>query len=72
MKVDKMKCPYCNEEMRKGYIQSAREIFWGQEKHIIFFTPHSDDEFAISNGFLNGSTTESYYCIKCKKLIVQL
>lgn len=67
-----MKCPYCNEEMRKGYIQSARPIFWGEKKHKISFVPNSDEEFTISGGFLTGGTTESYYCIKCKKLILQL
>lgn len=29
-----MKCPYCNQEMKKGYITSdARLIAWREEKH---------------------------------------
>lgn len=67
-----MKCPYCNEEMEKGYIQSARPIFWGEEKHKISFQPNRDKEFTISKGFLTGCTVESYYCINCKKLITEL
>lgn len=67
-----MKCPYCKGEMKKGYIQSARPIFWGEEKHKIFFKPDGNDEFTISKGVFNGSTAESFYCIKCKKIIIEL
>ncbi len=67
-----MKCPYCYEEMKNGYIQSARPIFWGEEKHKMFFQPHGDEEFNLSKGFLTGCTAESYYCIKCRKLIIEL
>ena len=42
-----MKCPYCNEEMKKGYIQSARQMFWGEKKHRMSFIPHGAEEFTI-------------------------
>lgn len=67
-----MKCPYCNEEMRRGYIQSARQIFWGKEKHKISFIPNRDGEFNISDGILNGATSEANYCEECKKLIIEV
>lgn len=67
-----MKCPYCNEEMKKGYIQSARPIFWAEEKHKMFFKPEGDAEFSLSKGILNGSAGEAYCCQKCKKIIIEI
>ena len=67
-----MRCPYCNEKMRRGYIQSARQIFWGEKKHKISFTPSRDGEINISDGLLCGATAEASYCEKCKKFIIEL
>jgi len=29
-----MKCPYCSDEMEKGYIKSSRFIHWGTENEL--------------------------------------
>lgn len=66
-----MLCPYCNEKMRKGYIQSPRQkIFWGEEKRKLFITPIEDD-IALSNGIMSVPAVESYCCPKCRKIIVE-
>ena len=31
-----MICPYCDDEMEQGYIQSGRDIIRGIEKHKVF------------------------------------
>lgn len=67
-----MNCPYCNEEMKKGLIQSARPIFWGEKKHKISFKVRGRKEFSISDGFWNGATAEAYHCLKCKKVIIDM
>lgn len=67
-----MKCLKCNEEMKKGYIQSSRIIFWGEEKHKAMFMPSKESEFFVSKGLFNGSTAESFYCEKCKLLITEV
>ena len=66
-----MKCPYCNEDMRMGYIQSARPIFWGEEKHKFFFTPRGDEEFEISESFWD-CTAEAFCCVRCGKVIIEV
>jgi hypothetical protein len=66
-----MQCPYCNEEMKKGYIQSPRQkIFWGEEKRKIFITPSGTD-VSLSEGIVNNPAVESYCCQKCRKIIVE-
>ena len=69
-----MQCPYCNEEMKHGYIQSPRhQIFWSEKKrknYSIFITP-SNPDVSLSNGFLSIPAVESYCCQKCKKIIIE-
>lgn len=65
-----MKCPYCNEEMKRGYIQSASPIFWGEEKHKIFMVESREGEFRLSEGVLKGSFAIAFHCKTCKKIIM--
>lgn len=68
-----MQCPYCNKELKKGYIQSARPIFWGEEKHKMSFKPEGDAEFNLSRGtgFFTGCVGEAYCCQKCKRIVIE-
>ncbi|SHE33593.1 hypothetical protein SAMN02745249_00236 [Atopostipes suicloacalis DSM 15692] len=66
-----MKCPYCEEEMDKGFVQSARNIFWSTEEKKLVFAPGKSDDIPIASGF-NGATKESYFCKNCKKIIIDL
>ena len=71
MEVNNMQCPYCNEVMKKGYIQSPRQpIFWGEEKRKISIRPSGAD-ISLSEGFINVPAVESYCCRKCRKIIVE-
>jgi hypothetical protein len=66
-----LQCPYCNKGMKKGYIQSARPIFWGEEKHKLSFKPEGDAEFSLSKGILTGSVGEAYCCQICKRIVIE-
>ena len=66
-----MKCPYCSEDMRVGYIQSARPIFWGEEKHKLLFSPRGNEEFTISESFWD-CTAEAFYCAQCGKVVIEV
>ncbi|MBO5969047.1 MAG: hypothetical protein J6S14_11185 [Clostridia bacterium] len=65
-----MKCPYCNKEMKKGYVQSARPIIWGLYKKKLLFSATQSTDFTVSNGYWNGCFAEAYHCPKCKKIII--
>ncbi|MFQ9892339.1 MAG: PF20097 family protein [Emergencia sp.] len=68
-----MKCPFCQEEMESGYVQSSHQIMWGKDKNDTFFMPDKNkDEFYISKGIWKGSFTKAEYCNKCKRIIISL
>ena len=67
-----MKCPYCAKKMAIGYLQSARPIFWAKKKKKLIFKPTAEDEFEVSDGFLNGCFAEAYVCPSCGKVILSL
>ncbi|MGO1477234.1 PF20097 family protein, partial [Alkalibacterium gilvum] len=65
-----MKCPYCNQEMENGLVQSSRGIFWGKKKHKFFGIPIHEEEFSIADGW-NTSAINGYCCRDCQKIIIE-
>jgi hypothetical protein len=57
--------------MENGFVQSARDIFWGGKKHKLFFKPSNDNEFIIADGW-NGCAINAYCCRDCEKIIINL
>ena len=54
-----MQCPYCNEEMKKGYIQSPRhKIYWGKKKSDGLLITPSDNDVILSKGILKMQNTK--------------
>ena len=66
-----MNCPYCGKPMQMGYLQSARPFFWGPEKHSFFFAA-SKGEVKVSEGLWDGCYAESWYCVDCHKLVMDV
>ena len=68
-----MKCPYCGEEMKKGFIQSQRGIIWSQYKKGLFFNPSkSKGDVAVTYFGLTGTSTDAYLCNSCKKIVINI
>ena len=71
-----MKCPYCCEEMEKGYIKSSQFIHWGTENELglgpddITLSPNGLKEGV--KAFFKGHFVEAHRCSRCNKLIVSL
>ena len=66
-----MTCPYCGKEMRKGFLQAARCVFWGEKKHKLSFLPSRED-VEVAQGTVNGAFAEAYFCDSCGKVIVDI
>ena len=66
-------CPYCNNEMLNGYLQSTHDIFWSKKRHklapLLSFTLDSDD-LCVADGGFTVASVQSQYCPKCKKIIL--
>lgn len=67
-----MLCPYCGDEMDKGFVQSVKKIFWTRKWKKIFWIPDSSKDDIIISGDMNGWTKEAYLCKNCKKITIDL
>lgn len=67
-----MKCPYCKQEMEKGYIKSSQFIHWGKERKLGFV--REDLKLAKRSwmGFFEGYFVESHYCSCCRKIFADV
>jgi hypothetical protein len=67
-----MKCPYCNNEMKLGVIQSPHEINWKPKKSYIFGNAsfHEDAVVLSELSLFKGSCVNAYHCLDCKKIII--
>ncbi|WHH58400.1 PF20097 family protein [Petroclostridium sp. X23] len=67
-----MKCPYCDEEMKCGVIQSPHEINWKPKKAMLFGNAkfHNGAIILSESSFFKGSCVEAYCCENCKKIII--
>ncbi|MBQ8517976.1 MAG: hypothetical protein IJ455_00015 [Agathobacter sp.] len=66
-----MICPYCNDEMELGVIQSQHEINWSNKRRFLSSSAINDDVVVLSEfSFLRGSVVEAYLCRKCRKVMI--
>ena len=63
-----MKCPFCGDEMRSGYLESTKPFYWSKQKSAIIIV----GDVKISTGYLLGCYAESDYCTRCKKIITSV
>ncbi|WP_458398082.1 PF20097 family protein [Anaerotignum sp.] len=67
-----MRCPYCNNEMIKGYIKSSHLFSWGQEKDLLNPTGNINLVKDSFKRIFQGKYKEAEYCPECKKIIMSV
>ncbi len=65
-----MKCPYCDSEMERGYLQSKSPIIWCERKRHLAKIPTDPRDVGVSDGELTGFYAEAFYCRACNQMIV--
>ena len=67
-----MKCPYCNQDMQKGYITSdARFLAWREEKHESANVKKGDGIQLAKKVFGGSATVSDAYCFKaCRNIVI--
>jgi len=67
-----MKCPFCGEDMVKGYV-NVEGMMFSENKHKMFLTPSDGEKYADN---VKARIVFDHYdaecCPKCKKLIVDI
>ena len=64
-----MKCPYCDNEMKRGIIDAKSAPIWSTRDKITVFK--RKDEIRLGD-FLQMYAPAAYYCEKCRKIFVDL
>lgn len=71
-----MNCPYCNNEMKRGYISAYNRLSWTPEGEIARGATKwakSPNSILLADYFLIGAAkVNAYYCNRCKKIIIDL
>lgn len=66
-----MNCPYCGNEMVKGFVQSSRAFFFAVEPHGILYKPNrKKGEFCLSSHNFTNPICAAYHCPACKKVLL--
>lgn len=66
-----MKCPYCGEEMIKGFLMSSRDItFTIYNPNGKFFRSKKREDLELSKGSEGIPHCEAYHCSSCKKIVI--
>ncbi|WP_458406994.1 PF20097 family protein [Anaerotignum sp.] len=66
-----MKCPYCQKEMEKGFIQCRDGVTWTPKKQLVAaFSSLGRGSVSLENGAGNDRTVYAHHCEDCKKVIV--
>ena len=68
-----MKCPYCNEDMILGYIESRDGIFCEPKSHFVkALNRINKDAISLANrdDRLSSDSVYAYRCDNCKKVII--
>lgn len=67
-----MRCPYCNEEMEKGYLQTARDLYWTKNPKKVLMIANLDDDILIGKTTFGGVLAEVDMCPNCKKIVIDI
>lgn len=65
-----MLCPYCNQAMTEGYVQSARVMFFTTELKELFLTPGKNGVTLSKNNW-TFPNAKAWHCSACRKVIAE-
>ncbi len=69
-----MRCPYCDQEMEKGYIQCRDGVYWRKKMTPVPTIPLGKGIVSLNQekgmpGF-GGDATVAFLCVDCKKIVI--
>ena len=65
-----MKCPWCDNEMVKGWMQSSRRVLFTTIKSEWGLNIKDKTDIVLTANNFSNPTAIAYHCDKCKKVIV--
>ncbi len=65
-----MRCPCCNQEMEKGFLQGGNILVWVKKKHYLSLLP-KEGEVLLDKNYLTGSFLPAWICKDCRKVTAE-
>lgn len=66
-----MKCPYCENELEQGIIESPHELSWKKKSSIIGRAEFHEGSIVLSElSMVKGSKVTAYLCRSCEKIVI--
>ena len=65
-----MHCPVCGKEMTEGFLQSARAVYFSDEKLEHFFIRPNEKIALLTTENLTDTHGTAWCCRDCKKVVV--
>lgn len=67
-----MKCPYCEKEMCKGYIQCRDGVVWTPKKQPVAALAflHKDSVYLANGADDNNRVVYAHHCAECRKVLI--
>ena len=62
-----MKCPFCQEEMSEGFLESARYFTWKSKDEN-----GKKREYVLVKSYMGGAKLKGEMCPYCRKLILDI
>jgi len=66
------RCPYCGEDMKRGYIRSSHMMHWEPEKESGYTGKKIRLTKPTWKSMVEGILVESFYCEICRKMILSI
>ena len=66
------KCPYCGNELKSGFVQSGKLVFFAPKIHRILAVPNlsKENEVVLTTNNMTYPNCAAYLCSECKKVII--
>ena len=71
-----MRCPYCSQEMKAGYIQCRDGLWWSEKVRPVAAVPPMSGNWkhiALDHGQsgpFRGNVAQAFFCEGCKKILL--
>lgn len=67
------KCPYCGNELIRGYIQCRDKLYWSESIRKVAALPPIKSAQALGEqdvSIFKGTAIKAYNCKQCKRIII--
>ena len=66
-----MLCPWCNQEMKQGFLQSSRGVIFAPEVKEGVVLALEEEDVKLTKRFWSTPRALAWHCAGCKRVVVE-